>query len=114
MLTVAALRTLFPSARVAVIARYPHQAELAQHLGAEHVIQTREAAEIVETVAELLDARVYRPQRGLPWLLSGVDVIYDMVGSAESLEVGVRIAAGHAPVVIAGVAVPARFEWTPL
>lgn len=62
----------------------------------------------------MVDARVYHPQRGLPWLLRGVDVIYDMVGSAESLEVGVRIAAPHAPIVVAGVGMPARFEWTPL
>jgi threonine dehydrogenase-like Zn-dependent dehydrogenase len=114
LLSVAALRTLYPTAGVAVIARYPHQAELADQLGAEWVICTRDAAKIVEAVAEMVGARVYRPRRGLPWLLRGVDVIYDMVGSAESLEVGVRVANPRAPIVVAGVANPARFEWTPL
>ncbi len=113
LLSVAALRALYPSARVAVIARYPHQEELARRLGAEEVIRTRDAAEIVETIAEMVGTRVYRPPRGLPWLLRGVDVIYDSVGSAESLEVGVRIAAPRAPIVITGVSIPARFEWTP-
>jgi threonine dehydrogenase-like Zn-dependent dehydrogenase len=67
----------------------------------------------VETAAGLVGAQVHRPPRGLPWLLRGVDVVYDMVGSAESLEVGVRIANSKAPIVVAGVAMPARFEWTP-
>ena len=43
-----------------------------------------------------------------------MDVIYDTVGTAQSLEVGVRVATSRAPIVITGVGVPARFEWTPL
>jgi threonine dehydrogenase-like Zn-dependent dehydrogenase len=113
LLTVAALRVLFPRARVVVIARYPHQVELAYQLEAEQVISTRDPAEVVETIAELVRVQVHRPPRGLPWLLRGVDAIYDMVGSAESLEVGVRIVNPKAPIVVAGVAMPARFEWTP-
>jgi threonine dehydrogenase-like Zn-dependent dehydrogenase len=113
LFTVAALRTMFPSARVAIIARYPHQAELARQFGAEEVITTRKPAEIVEHVAQMVDTKVHRPPQGLPWLLRGVDAIYDMVGSAQSLEVGVRIANPRAPIVIAGVGLPERFEWTP-
>jgi threonine dehydrogenase-like Zn-dependent dehydrogenase len=114
LLSVVVLRTLFPAARVAVIARYSHQAELARRLGAERVIQTRDAAELVESVAEMVDARVYRPSRTKPWLLRGVDTIYDTVGTAETLELGVRVANPRAPIVITGVGAPARFEWTPL
>jgi threonine dehydrogenase-like Zn-dependent dehydrogenase len=113
LLSVAALRALYPSTRVAVIARYPHQEELARGLGADHVIRTRDAAQVVETIAEMVGAQVHHPPQGLPWLLRGVDVIYDTVGSAESLEVGVRIAAPRAPIVITGVSPPTRFEWTP-
>jgi threonine dehydrogenase-like Zn-dependent dehydrogenase len=114
LLSVAILRRLYPSARVAVVARYPHQAALASELGAEPVIRSRDPAEVVEAVAALTGARVYRPGRNLPWLLRGVDVIYDTVGTAESLEVGVRVATSRAPIVITGVGKPARFEWTPL
>jgi len=45
---------------------------------------------------------------------AGVDVIYDTVGTAETLEIGVRVANSRAPIVITGVGAPARFEWTPL
>jgi len=96
------------------VARYPHQAELASKLGAESIIRSRNPAEVVEAVAALSGARVYRPGRGLPWLLRGVDVIYDTVGTAESLEVDVRVATSRAPIVVTGVGMPARFEWTPL
>jgi threonine dehydrogenase-like Zn-dependent dehydrogenase len=114
LLSVAVLRTLFPATHVAVVARYPHQAELARQLGAERVILTRDPAEVVEAVAEMVGAQVHRPGRGLPWLLRGVDVIYDTVGTAETVEVGVRLANPRASIVITGVGVPARFEWTPL
>ena len=114
LLSVAILRVLYPSTHVAVVARYPHQEALAQDLRAEHVIRTREPAEVVERVAEITGARVYRPQLGTAWLLRGVDVIYDTVGTAESLEVGVRVATSRALIVITGVGVPERFEWTPL
>jgi len=114
LLSVAVLRAMFPLARVAVVARYAHQAELARQMGAERVIQTRDAAEVVEVVAEMVGARVYRPARSLPWLVRGADVIYDTVGTPETLEVGVRVVNPRAPIVITGVGAPARFEWTPL
>ncbi len=114
LFSVTVLRALFPAARVAVVARYPHQAELARQLGAERVIRTRDPAAVVEGVADMVGARVHRPGHGLPWLLRGVDVIYDTVGTAETLEVGVRVANPRASIVVTGVGVPARFEWTPL
>ena len=114
LLTLTVLRALCPATRVVVVARYPHQAIRAQKLGAEHAICTRDPVEVIESVAQLTGARMHRPRRGLPWLLRGVDVIYDTVGSAETLEVGIRVATPRAPIVITGVGVPSRFEWTPL
>jgi threonine dehydrogenase-like Zn-dependent dehydrogenase len=114
LLSVALLRSLYPAARVAVVARYPHQAEFARELDAQLVIRTRNPAEVVDAVAHTVGARVHRPGPGLPWLLRGVDVIYDTVGTAETFEVGVRVANPRASIVVTGVGVPARFEWTPL
>jgi threonine dehydrogenase-like Zn-dependent dehydrogenase len=47
-------------------------------------------------------------------LNGGVDVIYDTVGLAETLEVGIRITRPRGAIVITGVEMPERFEWTPL
>jgi len=44
----------------------------------------------------------------------GVDVIYDTIGSPESLEIGVRVTAPRANIIGPGGDKPARFEWTPL
>jgi threonine dehydrogenase-like Zn-dependent dehydrogenase len=114
LLSVAALRVLFPETRVAVVARYDHQAQLAAQMGAECIIRARNDADVIEQVAGLTGAQVYRPPRTLPWLLRGVDVIYDTVGTPQTLAVGVRVANPRAPIVITGVGAPARFEWTPL
>jgi threonine dehydrogenase-like Zn-dependent dehydrogenase len=114
LLSIAILRALYPAARVIAIARYPHQEELAGELGAERVIRVRDRAEIVEVIAGMVGASVLRPHKGTPWLLRGVDVIYDTIGSPESFEVGVRITQPRATIVVTGVDQPARFEWTPL
>jgi len=114
LLSIAFLRTLFPTTRVFAIARYPHQEEWAREMGAELVIRTRRPAEIVEIIAKTVGAPVFRPYHGKPWLLRGVDVIYDTIGSPESFEIGMRVARPRATIVVTGVDVPARFEWTPL
>ena len=113
LLTIPILRTFYPSTEVIAIARYAHQENMARQLGAQHVIRTRQAVEIIETVAEIAGTRLYEPWHGVPMLMRGVDVIYDTVGSAETFEVGLRAAGPHARHVVTGVAIPARFEWTP-
>lgn len=114
LLSIAILRALYPTARVIAIARYPHQEQLARELGAELVIRTRDRAEIIEVIAGMVGAAVLRPRKGEPWLLRGVDVIYDTIGSPESFEIGVRVAQPRATIAVTGVDQPARFEWTPL
>jgi threonine dehydrogenase-like Zn-dependent dehydrogenase len=47
-------------------------------------------------------------------LNGGADVVYDTVSSAETFEVGVRVARSRGCVVAIGVEPPRRFEWTPL
>lgn len=114
LLSIAILRALFPATRIIAIARYPHQEELARELGAGLVIRTRNQAEIVEIIAKTVSVPVLRPWKGKPWLLRGVEVIYDTIGSPESFEIGVRVARPRATIVVTGVDQPARFEWTPL
>ena len=114
LLSIAILRALFPATRVLAIARYPHQEECAHELGAERVIRTRNQNEIIETIAGMVGAPVLRPFHGKPWVMRGVDVIYDTIGSPESFEIGIRVARPRANIVVTGVDKPARFEWTPL
>ncbi len=114
LLSIAILRALHPATRVLAVARFPHQAELARRLGAERVLPHRPTRALVEAIAEATGAELQEPWRGLPMLNGGVDVSYDSVASAETLEVGVRVAAPRSRIVLTGVARPRRFEWTPV
>jgi threonine dehydrogenase-like Zn-dependent dehydrogenase len=80
MLSVAILHTLYPDCKIFVLARQPLQEELAYELGATLVMRTRDTKEIIETIAQRFNLRPERPPRGLPWLMDGVDAIYDTIG----------------------------------
>lgn len=113
LLTIAVLRSLYSHVEVIAAARHPLQVRLARELGAEHVITARDAAGLIAEVATLMGERLLRPDRGLPWLRGGVDVVFDTVGSPETLEVGLRVARPRSRIVVTGVSRPKRFEWTP-
>ena len=96
------------------IARFEHQAELAESLGAWRVLRPRPTRQLISRIGELLETRTHEPWRGLPMLSGGVDVVYDSVGSPETIEVGVRVTRSRGAIVVTGVEAPRRFEWTPL
>jgi threonine dehydrogenase-like Zn-dependent dehydrogenase len=112
-MTILLLRALFPKTRLLAIGRDPREKPLAERLGADAFFAAR-ARELIGAIGESLNVPLRKPLFGLPWLQSGVERIYDTVGSSETLEVGVRIASPRASIVVVGVAPPKRFEWTPL
>ena len=105
--------------RIYAITRHPHQAELARRLGALETIDWQPTDQIISHFARITDAReVLPPVDGVPALpmlygSRGVRVVYNTVGTAESIEVSVRIAGPRSTVVLSGVDTPARFEWSP-
>ncbi len=112
---VAAVRVVRPRARIAVVARYPQQAEAARKLGADDVFLPRRDRDVVELVARLTGARTLRPRfRGLGMLSGGVDALYDSICTPSTLEVGVRVVRPRGLLSIIGVEAPKRFEWTPI
>jgi threonine dehydrogenase-like Zn-dependent dehydrogenase len=112
------LRKLF-DARVYAITRFEHQARLATQLGAIETIPWRPTEEIITRFKDITGATdVLPPVEGMPGLpmlfgSRGVRVVYNTVGTAESVEVAVRIAGPRSTVVMSGVDTPARFEWSP-
>jgi len=113
LLAVVGLKALYPDTTVYAVGKHAHQGELARRFGADEILVGKPAA-LIERVAELTGARVYRPWYGLPWLIDGVGVVYDTVGSSQTLEVSVRVARARGSVVVSGVEAPRRFEWTPI
>jgi threonine dehydrogenase-like Zn-dependent dehydrogenase len=114
LLAIAILRLLHPAVRVLAVARFPHQARMAEALGAERCFAHRPTRALVEAVGGALGVEALRPWAGLPMLNGGVDVVYDTVTAPETLEVGVRVTRSRGRLVALGVEPPRRFEWTPL
>lgn len=110
---VAVLRALYPSVQVAVVAKWPAQAALVSRLGA-RVFEPEPRDTLVEQLADWSGGTLRRPWDGLPITHPGaIDVVYDTVGAAATLEVGVRVLATRGALVQMGVGKLARCEWTP-
>ena len=112
------LHKLF-DARIYAITRFEHQARLAKQLGAIEAIPWRPTEDIVSRFKDIAGAtEVLMPSEGAPGIpmlhgTRGVRVLYNTVGTAESLEVSVRIAGPRSTVVLSGVDTPQRWEWSP-
>jgi threonine dehydrogenase-like Zn-dependent dehydrogenase len=111
---VAILQALHPDVEVLAIARFAHQAELARAFGAT-VIDHEPAEQVLEAIATWSGSVLRRPWLGLPMAYPGhVDVVYDTIGTPQTVEMGVRVLASRGALVELGVNPPGRFEWTPL
>ncbi|MFI5044096.1 MAG: zinc-binding dehydrogenase [Acidimicrobiales bacterium] len=98
---------------VAVVARWPAQAELARKRGAT-VFDAGDPAQLVEELAAWSGATLRRPWEGLPVAYPGqIDIVYDTVGSGQTVEIAMRVLAERGSLVQLGVSSPSRFEWTP-
>ena len=114
-LAVAILRRYFPGVEVATLCRYAHQRDAVRRLGAHLAVDHEPRGAALHALASFAGTTLRPALDGLAMSYpGGVDVVYDTVGSAETLELAVRIAAMRGRVVLLGVATPRRFEWTPI
>ncbi|MEW6271265.1 MAG: alcohol dehydrogenase catalytic domain-containing protein [Thermodesulfobacteriota bacterium] len=111
----AIVHALHPDADVAVVARFPAQVALASRLGASLVVDPGDRLAVVEQVTRWAGGRIVPSQFGLPMAHpGGVDVVYDTIGKAETLEVGARVLKARGTLVQSGVHGPERWESSPL
>jgi threonine dehydrogenase-like Zn-dependent dehydrogenase len=99
VLCLLALREFTTAGPVLVVAKHRGQRELALRLGATEIIEPKDAVTILRRAT-----RAYRldPERGAPYLLGGVDVALDCVGSKSSLDLALRSARAGGRVILAG------------
>ena len=95
-----ALRELTPAAAVTVVAKHRRQAELARLFGATEVVTP---GEVVGGVRRATRALRLEPERGPAFLLGGVDVAIDAVGSRASVDTALRTTRAGGRVLLAGV-----------
>ncbi len=100
VLTLLALKELAQAGTVTVAAKHDKQRMWAQAFGATHVVDPRDA---LNRVRRDTGAMKLPPERGEPFLLGGVDVTIDCVGSKSSLDLALRSTRAGGRVVLAGI-----------
>ncbi len=109
--TANSIKAVSPDCHLCVVARYPHQAEAAKQAGADEVIQE----DIYQATKRVTDAKLYKGMYGNRMLLGGFDIIYDCVGSGESLTDSLRLARAGGTVVLVGAKIaPVNVDLTPV
>lgn len=99
LLTTLALRSLTAAGQITVVAKHAHQRELARALGATDVVGPDE---VLRGVRRSTQAFHVKPQLGRSYLLGGVDVAVDAVGSRQSLETALHATRAGGRVVMSG------------
>lgn len=100
LFTLQAARALAPEAHITVMARYPHQAELARRLGADEVLTGGDA---YADIARITGAHLYRAPLNRGMLLGGMDVVYDCVGNRVTITDALRWSRAGGAVVLVGI-----------
>jgi len=94
-----ALRELTPAGEILVVAKHGHQRELALEFGATEVVAPKET---LRRVRRATGAFQLEPEYSAPYLLGGVDVALDAVGSKQSLETCLHATRAGGRVVLSG------------
>jgi len=108
---IALLRHLYPATEVWAATRPGARAALATRLGA-HAVLSSSPEELVAQVARRAGAAPLEPWSKRDWLQDGPAVVYDTIGSTETVETSLRLIATGGTLVVSGVEPPRRFEWT--
>ena len=110
---IALLRHLYPDSPVWAATRPGARAALASRLGAAAALSSV-PDKLVAQVARRVGTMPLEPWSGRNWLQDGPSVVYDTIGSTETVETSLRLLATGGTLVVSGVEPPKRFEWTPL
>jgi threonine dehydrogenase-like Zn-dependent dehydrogenase len=96
-----AVRILQPACVIAALAQFPWQAEMARGYGADQVFLVSD--DVYAQVARLTGARLYEGRAGNRMLLGGFDLVFDVVGTAATLNNALRWTRAGGSVVLVGV-----------
>jgi threonine dehydrogenase-like Zn-dependent dehydrogenase len=110
VLTALALKELTPAGRIIAVAKHEKQRGWAEAFGASEVVAPKEA---LNEVRRSTRAMKLKPEMGSSYLLGGVDVAVDCVGSRNSLDLALRTTKAGGRIVLAGIPVQGA-DLTPL
>lgn len=99
LLLIQALRAFSPNVNIAALLDAPYHAEMAARMGA---TQTIRADEVPEGIARVTGAQRLTNSHGAELFAGGFDVVYDTVGTAQTLQSALRWTRPEGAVVLAG------------
>ncbi len=99
LLTIMTLKALRPDCEITVIARHPHQQEMAERLGAKHILN--EQAGYTE-IARITGGKFFSSPLNRGVVIGGFDVIYDCVADGKTTNNSLRWARAGGAVVMVG------------
>lgn len=97
-----ALRAVCPDCGIVTVAQFDYQRELALRYGAGEVWMADE--DLLERAAARTGGRVYTGMGGHRTLVGGFDIVFDCVGTSETLETCLRLARSRGSVMLMGAA----------
>ena len=110
--TIAALRQYSLPGVLVAVAKHPEQRRLARELGADHVVGP---AEIVRAARRLTGSLALTGRGGaLERVTGGMDVVFDCVGSADSLAGALSVVRPGGEIVLVGMPGPVKVDLAPL
>ena len=111
LLTVAAIRAIGKSNRILIVAKHPHQRQLASELGADEILPSNKS--LYANFCRMTEAESHQPELGKPVLLGGVDVTFDCVASETTIDDALRFTRAQGRVMLVGMpAIPKNIDWT--
>jgi 2-desacetyl-2-hydroxyethyl bacteriochlorophyllide A dehydrogenase len=109
---IASLCAISPRADIYAISRYPHQATMAERLGAKEVIPEKDA---YRKVARVTEGRYIREMFNNENVIGGFDIVYDSVGSDKTVKDALRWTRGGGTVVLVGANfAPEHLDYSPI
>ncbi len=99
LLTTMTLHALYPECELTVLARHPYQADMAEKLGAQHVLRGQVD---YRTIAGLTGGKYFSAPLNRGVVIGGFDRIYDCVADAETVGSSLRWARAGGTVVMVG------------
>ena len=111
LLTVAALRALAPTRTITAMAKYPHQGELAEALGAEYLVAPGRKG--YESLAQLSGAALHSLPLGKPAVVGGFDVTFECTGSTAGLEDALRWTRSQGQLIMIGMPTVGTVDMAP-
>ncbi len=98
LLTTMALKAFFPHTQVTTLARYPHQQQMAERLGADHILKNAD----YPAIAKLSGGKFFSAPLNRGVVIGGFDRIYDCVANAATTNNALRWVRAGGKVVMVG------------